>query len=193
MKKVFMVLLAVMLLLTACGKETETGTTQAAAQGANKATSDLEALEAVWALYGEEDMFPVMGGAMESAVDGQPGQYDMAYKENLQYDVLIPVELLEYVDTAATMVHMMNRNTFTSCAMTLNAGMTMEDFALAVRNGIQEQEWMCGFPDLLFVASPGDGIVVMAFGLSDTMGVFTGHFAQAWPNAQVFYDEPIGG
>ena len=190
MKKLFTVLLAAMLLLTACGQETQTQTT---VQSANGAVSSLEALEAVWALYEEEQSIPVMGGAMESAVDGKPGQYDMAYKENLQYDALIPVELSEYVDTAATMVHMMNRNTLTSCALTLNTGMTMEDFALAVRDGIQAQEWMCGFPDLLFVASPGEGIVVVAYGMVEAMTAFTTNFAKAWPGAKVFYDEPIGG
>ena len=191
MKKFFVAMLAMVLLLTACAKETESASNTES--GHPQATSDLEALETVWALYGEEQIFPVMGGAMESAVDGKPGQYDMAYKENLQYDALIPAELLEYVDTAATMVHMMNRNTFTSCALTLNTGMTMEDFALAVRDGIQAQEWMCGFPDLLFVASPGDGILVVAYGMVESMGAFTSNFARAWPGAKVFYDEPIGG
>ena len=191
MKRIFTAVLALLLLLSACGKEPESAS--AAQSGQSRPSSALEVLEKTWALYGEEERFSVMGGDMDNAVDGKPGSYSMENKENLQYDVLIPAELLEYVDTAATMVHMMNRNTFTCAAMTLNTGMALEDFAQTLRDGIQEQQWMCGFPDMLFVASPAEGMVVMAFGMAESMRYFYNHFMEAWPGATVLYDESIGG
>ena len=62
------------------------GTTPAGEAGNDNGGADvtapasaLEVLENIWALYGEDEQFPVIGGNMEAPVDGAPGNYDMAY------------------------------------------------------------------------------------------------------------------
>ena len=89
----------------------------------------LEVLENVWNLYGEDDKFAVIGGNMENPVDGAPGAYDMAYAENLTFNLVIPAEELGNVTEAATMIHMMNANTFTAGVVKLADGVDVAAFA----------------------------------------------------------------
>ena len=73
MKKIIsLILVAVMALsLVACGnKPAETTPAQTEAPAAS-VESALAVLENIWALYGEDEQFAVIGGNMESPVDGR--------------------------------------------------------------------------------------------------------------------------
>ena len=70
MKKLIAValcLVMVMAMFAGCGKDKDA---EMEVPG-----SSLEILENVWALYGEDEKFPVMGGDMVNIVDGAPGAY----------------------------------------------------------------------------------------------------------------------
>ena len=68
MKKFLCVILALTMALSlaACGGKDTADTTAPAAS----VESSLAALEAIWAKYGEDEKFAVIGGNMESPVDG---------------------------------------------------------------------------------------------------------------------------
>lgn len=152
--------------------------------------SAVTVLENIWAKYGDDEKFAVIGGNMENPVDGAPGNYDMAYAENLSYNLLIPAEQLTSVDEAATMIHMMNANTFTGGVVHLAEGTDVAAFASAMRDAIQGNQWMCGFPETLVIASIGD-YVLIAFGVNDAMTPFQTHLAEAYPDANVLYNEAV--
>ena len=195
MKKIISLVLAgvMMLSLAACGENKPAETTAPATEAQVPETSALEILENVWAKYGEDEKFAVIGGNMESPVDGAPGNYDMAYAENLTYNLLIPAENLANVDQAATMIHMMNANTFTCGVVHLTEGTDVAAFAAAMREAIQGNMWMCGFPETLLVASVYGEYVVIAFGINDAMNPFMTHFAEAYADAEKLYNEAIAG
>ena len=157
------------------------------------ATGALAVLENIWAQYGEDEKFAVIGGNMESPVDGAPGNYDMAYAENLTYNLLVPAESLASVDEAATMIHMMNANTFTSGVVHLTEGTDVAAFAQVMRDAIQGNMWMCGFPETLTIAVVEGEYVVIAFGINDAMNPFMTHFAEAYAEAEILFNEPIAG
>ena len=138
MKKILALLLAAVMVLSmaACGNNANTDETQAT-EATETAASALEILETIWAKYGEDEKFAIIGGNMESAVDGAPGNYDMAYAENLTYNLLVPAESLASVDEAATIIHMMNANTFTSGVVHLTEGTDVAAFAQTMRDAIQ--------------------------------------------------------
>ena len=159
--------------------------TEAATNGA------LEVLNAVWALYGEDEMFPIMGGNPEGGLMDMPGVWDPAMLENLTYTTQLPAEQVANVAEAATMIHMMNANTFTAAAYGLAEGVDAAAFAQAVRDGVQSAQWMCGFPELLHVAVVGNYVVV-AYGHTDAVTPFQTHLAEAFADAQVLYSETIG-
>ena len=196
MKKIIsLVLVAVMALsLVACGTKTPAETTPATTEApAVTIESSLAVLESIWALYGEDEQFAVIGGNMESPVDGAPGNYDMAYAENLTWNLLIPADQLANIDQAASMIHMMNANTFTSGVVHLTEGTDAAAFAQVMRDAIQGNMWMCGFPETLTVAVVGGEYVVIAFGLNDAMNPFNTHLAEAYPGAEILYNEAIAG
>ena len=196
MKKIIsLVLAAVMALsLVACG-ENKPAETTAPVETAPAVTveSSLAVLEDIWAKYGEDEKFFVIGGNMESPVDGAPGNYDMAYAENLTYNLLVPADQLANVDEAATMIHAMNANTFTSGVVHLTEGTDAAAFAQVMRDAIQGNMWMCGFPETLTVAVIGGEYVLIAFGVNDAMGPFEAKLTEAYPTASVLYNEAIAG
>ena len=199
MKKILALLLAAVMVLSmaACANNNDNETTEATegseAPEVVAPASALEVLETVWALYGEDEKFAVIGGNMESPVDGAPGNYDMAYAENLTYNLLIPADQLASVDEAATMIHMMNANTFTGGVVHLVEDTDVAAFASTLRDAVQGNQWMCGFPETLVIAAIGGEYVLVAFGLNDAMSPFQTHLATAYPDAEILYNEAIAG
>ena len=193
MKKLFALLLALTMVLSlaACGNTNTTpdNTDNAAA---NVPASALEILEKIWADYSEDEMFPVIGGNMESPVDGAPGNYDMAYAENMPYNLLIPADQLANITEAASMIHMMNANTFTAGVFHLAEGVAAADFAATMQSAVQNNRWMCGFPETLVIAAIGGEYVLVAFGINDAMNPFQTHLTAAYADAEVLYNEAIG-
>ena len=192
MKKIVSVILALTLTLglAACGGKAHQETTPATeAVPVENPASALEILEKVWGEYAEDEKFPVIGGDMANPVDGAPGSYNTA-DENITYSLLIPADQLGYVTEAASMIHMMNANTFTCAAYKLS-GTTAADFGAAMKAAILGNQWMCGFPDSLNIRAIGDQYVIVAFGVNDAMTPFETHLAAAYPGAEVIASEPI--
>ena len=196
MKKIMSLILAgVMVLgLAACGTKApaETNAPETTAPAVT-VESSLAVLENIWALYGDDEKFAVIGGNMEAPVDGAPGNYDMAYAENLTWNLLVPADQLANIDQAATMIHMMNANTFTCGVVHLTGGADAAAFAQVMRDAIQGNQWMCGFPETLTVAVIGGEYVLIAFGVNDAMNPFMNHFGEAFAGAEVLFNEAIAG
>ena len=198
MKKFFallMVLVMTMSLFAACGKKTEAPAAdptetvtepQVIAPG-----SALEILENIWAKYGEDEKFFVMGGNMENPVDGAPGNYDLQYAENLPFNLLIPEAEIANVDQVASMIHAMNANTFTCGVFHLVDGVSADTFAATMNEAIAGNMWMCGFPERQVIVSFPGSYVLIAFGVNDAMTPFFTHLQEAYPEATVLFDEPI--
>ena len=191
MKKWTVIVLALavmMILLAGCGKAKPEETVPAQQMPA----SALEILETVWASYGDEEKFPIIGGNIEANIMDAPGNYDMTYAENMTWNLLVPSDQIANVTEAASMIHMMNTNTFTCGAFKLAEGVAAADFGAAMQQAIQSNQWMCGFPDSLLIQSFGDTYVVVAFGMTDAMTSFENHMKTAYPGFETLYSESIG-
>ncbi len=197
MKKLICAVLALTMALsmTACAGNSAPETTAPAVQettapSANLPGSALEVLENTWNAYGEDEKFAIIGGSMAAPVDGAPGAFDLA-DENISFNLLIPAEQLGNVTEAASMIHMMNANTFTGAAYRLAEGVTAADFAAAMQEAIQNNQWICGFPEELTITAIGDQFVVIAFGAADLMTVFNGHLTASYPEAEALVSETL--
>ena len=188
MKKFIAAVLALTMALSfaACGSKTAEPTVPAQELPA----SALEILENTWADYAEDEKFAVIGGSMSAPVDNAPGAYDLA-DENITFQLLIPAEQLGNVTEAASMIHMMNANTFTCAAFKLADGVTAADFGAAMKDAILNNRWMCGFPDRMLVKAFGDSYVVVAFGVNDAMDPFETHLNAAYPGLETVASENI--
>ncbi len=201
MKKLIAMLLAAVMVLSmaACNPTTNdnTGDNDASGNGVSVddsvPTGTLEVLKNIWSLYGEDEKFAIMGGNPEGGVMGEPAVYDQAFVQNLTYNLLVPEMHINFVAEASTMIHMMNANSFTSGVVKVEEGKDVKDFCETMRDAIQNNQWMCGFPERLIISSVGGNYVLIAFGVNDLMTPFATHLSAAYPNQNVVYDEAIAG
>lgn len=173
------------LTLTACGKK-DTGTDS----DSNVPTDALTLLNTVWDSYTDDEKFPAAGGDYEHSVDGAPGAFDISDTDNLTYLLSVPAEDADKLDDAASLMHMMNANTFTCGAYHLSDDVSAADVASSLRDNIMNRQWMCGFPDKLVVLTMGQ-FVVSVYGAEDLVDTFRDKLQNCFSSAVVVYDESI--
>ena len=122
-----------------------------------------------------------------------PGVYDMAYAENLPYLLYIPEAEMANVDEAATMIHAMLANNFSSGVVHVKAGTDVNAMATAIKDNLAQTQWICGTPDQMLVAVVAGEYVLIAFGINDAMNPFVTRVGEAYPDANVIYSGSIIG
>ena len=120
-----------------------------------------------------------------------PGKFDITKTEELNLVLGLPESEAANIEDAASMVHMMNANTFTGAAYRLKDGTDTEQFAEAVKDNILARQWMCGQPDTLVIIDAGGGYVVTAFGEAEIMELFKTNALSALTGAEVIVETPI--
>ena len=169
MKKILTLALSAVLMLSmvACGGSTEKPDAQA-----TEFTSALSVLEAAWGAMPEDQQFAAMGGDAENMVDGAPGAFGLADADVLDNMLGVPADSAALIDEAASLIHMMNANTFTAGAYHVADAANTVDFVSATQENIMGRQWMCGFPDTLIMVQFGDSYVVSAFGNAELIEAF---------------------
>ena len=197
MKKIVTLLLAVAMLLTlvACGngsKDTTANGEETTASQAVESKDPLTVLQTVWASYGDDEKFAVAGGDMseENSKMDEPGVFSLENKEELDATLGLSAEAAEKVDSAASLVHMMNANTFTCGAFKVKNAEDVASLAEQLKDNILKRQWMCGFPDKLVVASVDD-VVLAFFGKNDNIDTFKAKLTAAYASAEVISESPI--
>ncbi|MDE7017910.1 MAG: hypothetical protein K2P65_10135 [Lachnospiraceae bacterium] len=167
-KKISTLLIMIMsfavLALTGCNKA-EDGTGDSSQSAAPAIESAVDFYTEVWAAFGEDNKFPCVGGDVEHSTEG-PGQFQLTENnaDSFKQLLLVTDELYDMLeDDVATLQHMMNTNTFSSAVAKLREPAKAAEFAESYKTVVQEQHWMCGFPDKVVVISVGD-YVVIAYG-----------------------------
>lgn len=191
-KRAVMFLLAavVSFALAGCGdKRSDSGTEQESAESEYKEALDV--LKEVVKAYGEDEIFAMYGGNQENAVMDAPGKFDISKTEELKNTLGLPEDLVSDIDDAASMVHMMNANTFTGAAYRLKDDVDMNDFADSVKSGVMETQWLCGQPDTLIVINVDGRYVITAYGEAGIIQVFKENALSVFRDAQVITEAPI--
>lgn len=145
----------------------------------------------VWDAFGEENKFSSVGGDAEHSTEG-PGQFMLTEDnaDSFKQLLLVTDELYDMLENdVATLQHMMNTNTFSSAVAKLKDSAKSSEFAEGYRDSIQEQRWMCGFPDKVVVISVGD-YVVMAYGLEENIDNLVAACSAVETQSKVLVDAP---
>lgn len=186
MKRILSAALCAALLLTlcACGA--------APAESADTPASPLELLETVWNTYSDDEKFPAAGGdySEENQRDGAPGAFSIADTDTLEYMLGFPAAEVGKIDAAASLMHMMNMNTFTCGAFHAKSSGDLTALCAALRENILDRHWMCGIPDKLVIVTVGDYIVSF-FGNAELADTFAAKLAAAYPSAKTVSEDPI--
>lgn len=154
-------------------------------------TGALSLLTSVWSTYSEDDKFPAAGGDAEHSVDDAPGSFDVSNADNLTYQLTFPSADVSLIDGAASLVHMMNLNTFTCGAFHVSDAGNVSTVAADIRSAVQGKQWMCGFPERLVILTSGQ-YVVSVYGNESLVNTFRDKFVAAHSGASTVYDEAIG-
>ena len=197
----FMILVGGLLVfaLTGCGKAKDNAGQGAAGGEAGNAqqavTVDVadatELLTKVWSSYEEAERFPSSGGDFDNIVSDAPGKFDVSKAEDLDAVLGLPQDSAKLIDDAASLMHMMNANTFTAGAYHLQDGAQLQTLADALKDNIMNRQWMCGFPDTLIVASVGNEYVVSAFGNAEVIETFKTKLSEQYEAAKIIYEESL--
>lgn len=150
----------------------------------------LTILNAIWNTYSDEEKFPAAGGDSEHAVDGAPGSFDASNADSLSYLLTFPADDASLIDSAASLVHMMNLNTFTCGAFHVADANNVTRLADDLRTTIQAKHWMCGFPDKLVIVTVGQS-VFSVYGNEELVNTFRDKLLASYPTAAAVYDEAI--
>lgn len=150
----------------------------------------LTILNAIWNTYSDEEKFPAAGGDSEHAVDGAPGSFDASNADSLSYQLTFPADDASLIDSAASLVHMMNLNTFTCGAFHVADANNVARLADDLRTTIQAKRWMCGFPDKLVIVTVGQS-VLSVYGSEELVNTFRDKLLASYPTAAAVYDEAI--
>lgn len=189
MKKIVSILLmaAMLLSFTACAQQPA-----GEEQDTVEISSALELLNSIWAGYADDEKFAAAGGdtSEENMTADAPGKFGVEDAEMLDSMLGLPASAAAKIDDAASLMHMMNANTFTCGAYHAVASNDVSAIADEIVNNIANRRWMCGFPEELMIITIGD-YVVSAFGAKDLLDVFEAKALEAYSVAQITYREPI--
>ncbi|MBO5389737.1 MAG: hypothetical protein J6A59_16710 [Lachnospiraceae bacterium] len=182
--------------LVACGKDktddkNTTATAEVTTEAAVEITDSLEIFTTVWATYGDEEKFSIAGGDYNNSVMDAPGKFNATDLESLDSMLGVPADAAAYIDDAASMMHMMNANTFTAGAYHIADATNQQAFCDSLKENIMNRQWMCGFPDTLIIVTIGDSYVVSAFGNAEIIETFKTKLTTEYPAATVLYQESL--
>ena len=137
---------------------------------------------AVWNAYGDDEKFP--------AAENAPVLVDVSNTDSLSHLLTFPTEDASLIDGAASLLHMMNLNTFTCGAFHTVEAQDASKLADDLRTAIQGKHWMCGFPDKLVIAAM-DQYVISMYGNETLINTFRDKLQSAYPSVSIVYDEAI--
>lgn len=188
MKKILALLLTIILPMTVigCGNKISEQTSPT-----EEITDSTELLAKVWDSYTEDERFPISGGDYSNMVSDQPGSMDLSTPEDLDSITGYPAAKISSIDNAASMVHMMNANTFTAGAYHLTDSESLETIGSSIQSNIQDRQWICGFPEKLLIVSVSNDYIVSAFGNGEAVDLFQTHITEIYETANILVEEAI--
>ena len=190
MKKFIILLLSIFLAmsLAACGNKTDSRDSS----GKTEIKDAKELLTTVWNSYEEDEKFAIAGGDMteENMTEDAPGTFGITDADELDRMLGFPAADAEKIDNAASIMHMMNANTFTCGAYHLKNADDVKSVAADLKENVMGRQWMCAFPDKLVVISVDD-YLVSVFGNEELVNTFKDKLTQTYENAKVISEDGI--
>ena len=199
MKRFFLFCLTglMMVSILACGNQTNNQTNLTSEStdqtpASNNIPDAVSLLTTVGNSYQEDEKFSVIGGdfSEENQNMNGPGKYSLEDGAALDSALGFPANSITKIDDAASLVHMMNANTFTCGAFHVANSNDLTSITTSIKENILNRQWMCGFPDKLVIVSVDDYIVSM-FGDTQLIDTFKQKLTTAYSSVEVICEEPI--
>ena len=171
--------------------ETETAAGETGTDSSESISSpEADLLNSIYTSFAEDQKFPIGGGDSANLVMDAPGAFDITNVEELESSLGFPSSQAANIDGAASMIHMMNANTFTGAAYHLIDGADADAFAEAVKETVLAKQWICGMPDTLVILS-ADGYIITAYGNAELIENFKTTALSAVSGSELILETPI--
>ena len=206
-KKIALLLLTTMAIsLVGCGEKDTTGNNDTVVEDSivddttdtNDNTDTVVSVEdaegvlnAIWATYEDDNKFAAGGGDSQNMVMDGPGKFDATNTEELDVTLGFPTDYADKIDDAASLMHMMNANTFTGGVYHVTNADDVSAVCDALKENIMNRQWMCGFPETLIIVTVDDNYVISAFGNGQIIETFKNKISNVFGDATVVYEESL--
>ena len=191
MKKLVTILLSAILLLyvVSCGNDNKSG---GESKNEYADVGAIEVLNKVWGSYKDEEKFPIIGGdtSEDNITTDAPGKFDIGDSAALDTTLGFPAADIDKIDQAASVIHMMNANTFTCGAFHVKDAGDVDAICTSIKDNIMQRQWICGFPEKLVIATVGNN-VVSSFGETEIIDGFKEKLTAAYESSEIVCDAPI--
>lgn len=191
MKKIFALILAVTMLLSTLAL-VGCGSNNADDNASSEAVAEVDVVDAlknIWDNYEDENKFAAMGGGMANPVTDGPGELSLDDTAEVNDKTGVPEDKITTIDKAATLIHMMNANTFSAAAVHAAEGVKAEDVATTIGDNLKIRHWMCGIPEKHVIIKVGANTIISAFGANDLITVFLDKAKVAYPDYTVLLEQ----
>lgn len=158
----------------------------------NLADTPLDILNTVWDSYAEDEKFPAAGGDFSEENNNMngPGLYGTEDAEGIESMFGLPAASVSKLESAASLMHMMNANTFTCGAFRVKEGEDVSVVASEIRDTLMARDWLCGFPDKLVIFTGGNDVIAF-FGKTDPVDTFKAKLKESFSNAEIAFEENL--
>ena len=191
MKKIFALILAVTMILSTLAL-VGCGSNNAADNASSAAAAEVDVVDAlknIWDNYEDENKFAAMGGGMANPVTDGPGELSLDDTAEVNDKTGVPEDKITTIDKAATLIHMMNANTFSAAAVHAAESVKAEDVATTIGDNLKIRQWMCGIPEKHVIIKVGSNTIISAFGANDLITVFLDKAKVAYPDYTVLLEQ----
>ena len=191
MKKIFALILAATMILSTLAL-VGCGSNNAADNASSAAAAEVDVVDAlknIWDNYEDENKFAAMGGGMANPVTDGPGELSLDDTAEVNDKTGVPEDKITTIDKAATLIHMMNANTFSAAAVHAAEGNKAEDVATTIGDNLKIRQWMCGIPEKHVIIKVGSNTIISAFGANDLITVFLDKAKVAYPEYTVLLEQ----
>ena len=191
MKKIFALILAATMILSTLAL-VGCGANNADDNASSEAVAEVDVVDAlknIWDNYEDENKFAAMGGGMANPVTDGPGELSLDDTAEVNDKTGVPEDKITTIDKAATLIHMMNANTFSAAAVHAAEGVKAEDVATTIGDNLKIRQWMCGIPEKHVIIKVGANTIISAFGANDLITVFLDKAKVAYPDYTVLLEQ----
>lgn len=151
-------------------------------------TDSKEILTTVWGSYAEEDKFSVIGG---TGTMNEPDSLDVTVDTDMiSNNLVFPADSISMIDDAASLMHMLNANTFTCGVFGVTDAENIASIAEGIKDKVVNNQWLCGFPQKLVISEVGD-YIVSAFGNEEIIDIFQSKLESSYADAELLYEESL--
>ena len=160
----------------------------------NPITSATSAINRIWELM-PEDLKPMtFGGDYENNVENEAATHTIADGgEELDGSIGYPAEMIDKIDEAAALRHMMNVNSFTCGAYALKNADDAQAVCDGIVDSLMNRSYLCGAPQVLVVIQV-DSYIINAFGAEDIINAFAAAAEEAYgSHCNILYNESMEG